>query len=448
VRNALKSEEQIEALRSRWRGIGHCNNARQVLPRLAPYGPHFTPHAYLVNLGISERALLVLLAAVQFTHILDFMVLMPMGPQLMRELHIEPSQMSGLVAAYAFAAGLVGLAAAPFMDRYDRRTVLLWSYAGFVGGTLACGLAQSASSLMQARITCGAFGGVSGSMVMSIVGDVVPPERRASGVAVIMTAFAVASAAGVPFGLLLAQTFYWEMPFLVIAGMGLVTWLCLWRFLPSLNKHMAAEGVSKWLAFRQLLKSGNAGWALLFGFTLALGHMVTIPLLSPFLVHNLGLPEAKLPFVYMTGGVLSLFSSPLVGRWSDRYGAQRVLGWMVIAAAGVVLLLTHRGVTPVPGILTMCGAFFVFAGGRFIPANAIASLSVPAEQRGAFMSLNNCVRDLASGLASILAGALAVKTPSLSLLHYDRIGYAAVAFSALAYLLATQVRKLDTAGAP
>lgn len=161
----------------------------------------------------SERTLLLLLAAVQFTHILDFMVMMPLAQQLMRELAISPAGFSHLVAAYTLSAGVVGLLAAPFMDRHDRKKILLLVYAGFTLGTLACGLAHTAGQLLVARAVCGAFGGVSGATIMSIVSDIVPPQRRAAGMGIIMAAFAVAAALGVPFGLYLAQQFRWECRF-------------------------------------------------------------------------------------------------------------------------------------------------------------------------------------------------------------------------------------------
>src|SRR6185503_10692500 len=159
---------------------------------------------------LSERPLLFLLAAVQFTHIMDFMILMPLGPQLMRDLNIGPGQFSALVAAYTISSGVVGLLAAPFIDRFDRRKLLLLAYAGFTLATLVCALSQNAATLLIARVLSGAFGGLSISMVMSIISDVVPPERRATGIGIVMTAFSVAAAVGIPFGLKLAQLFRWE----------------------------------------------------------------------------------------------------------------------------------------------------------------------------------------------------------------------------------------------
>src|SRR2546429_5836747 len=165
----------------------------------------------------SERLLLLLLAAVQFTHIMDFMIMMPLGPQLMRELHIGPGHFSALVAAYTISSGVVGLLAAPFIDRFDRRKLLLFAYAGFIAGTLACAFSHNATTLLAARALSGAFGGLSISMVMAIIGDVVPAGRRASAMGIVMTGFSVAAALGVPFGLQFAPRLRWEAPFFILA---------------------------------------------------------------------------------------------------------------------------------------------------------------------------------------------------------------------------------------
>ena len=166
---------------------------------------------------LSERWLLLLLAAVQFTHIVDFMLMMPLGPQLMRDLHITPKQFSALVATYTISSGVIGLLTAPFIDRFDRRKLLLGAYSGFIIGTLVCAMSHTAGTLLVARAVSGAFGGLSIAMVMSIIGDVIPAERRAAGMGIVMTAFSAAAAIGVPFGLQLAQKFRWETPFFALA---------------------------------------------------------------------------------------------------------------------------------------------------------------------------------------------------------------------------------------
>jgi len=389
---------------------------------------------------LSERWLLLLLAAVQFTHIMDFMILMPLGPQLMRELHIGPGQFSALVAAYTISSGVVGLLAAPFMDRFDRRTLLLFAYAGFTTGTLACALSQTATALLAARVLSGAFGGVSGALVLAIVSDVVPAERRASGIGIVMTAFSVAAALGVPFGLQLAQRFHWEAPFFMLAAVAATMWLVAFKGLPAVRGHLSANPVGRMRAFIGLLRDPNAGRALLFMATLVFGHFAIIPLLSPYLVANVGLPERYLALLYLVGGGLTVFTAPFVGRLADRLGRFRVYCGLVVVAWVVTLAIAYAGPLPVWTVLLLSSSFFIFASGRFVPGQAIMSLAVPAPRRGAFMSLSNCARDLAAGLASSVSGWVVVKAPSGQLLNFFWLGWLAVAASLVSLWLGRRIQ--------
>ncbi len=356
----------------------------------------------------SERLLLLLLAAVQFTHIMDFMILMPLGPQLMRELQIGPGHFSALVAAYTLSSGLVGLVAAPFIDRFDRRKVLLLAYAGFTGGTLACALSQNAATLLAARALSGAFGGLSTAMVMAIIGDVVPAERRAAGVGIVMTAFSVAAAVGIPFGLKLAQHWRWEAPFFMLAGLAGLMWMIAFLRLPAIRGHLENGNAKR--AFAELLRDANAGRALLFMVAMVFGHFAIIPLLSPYL------------------------------RLADRLGRLRVFSGLVAVACVVTLFITHSGRLPVWAVLISGGAFFVFASGRFVPGQAIMTLAVPASRRGAFMSLSGCARDLAMGITSGIGGWIVTKAPSGQLMNFHWLGWMAVIAALGSLWLARQVR--------
>lgn len=395
---------------------------------------------------LSERSLLLLLAAVQFTHIVDFMILMPLGPQLMRDLHISAGQFSALVAAYTISSGVVGLLSAPFIDRFDRRKLLLFAYAGFIIGTMACALSQNAASLMAARIFCGAFGGLSTSMVMSIIGDVVPPERRGASLGIVMTAFSVAAALGVPFGLQLAQKFEWETPFFVLAGIAFVTWFVGFAGLPPVRGHMAGGHAHG--AFKALLRDANAGRAVLFMGSTVLGHFTIIPLLSPHLVADCGLPEKYLFLVYFTGGVLTVFTAPLIGRLTDKLGRLQVFRVLVVIASCVTLTITHAGHLPVWAVLVLAGMFFVLASGRFVPAQAIMTLAVPSSRRGAFMSLSGCSRDLTMGITSSIGGSIVSTAPSGELVNYHWLGWIAVASGLLSIWLASRVHVNDGARSP
>ena len=392
----------------------------------------------------SERSLLLLLATVQFTHIMDFMIMMPLGPQLMRNLEIGPGSFSALVSAYTISAGVVGLCAAPFIDRYDRRRLLLFNYAGFVLGTLTCALSHTAGQLLVARAVCGGFGGVSGATIMAIVSDIVPPARRGAAMGLIMTAFSVAAALGVPFGLYLAREFVWEAPFFLLAGLSAVIWGLIFAVLPPVRGHLATLPRERFGAFLELLRDANAGRALVFMASLIVGHFMIIPLLSPHLVHNVGLPEKNLFLVYFVGGVCSVFSAPLVGRLADRLGLVRVFTTLVVIACIVVASLANAGPLPLWAVLALAGMFFMFASGRFVPGQAIMSLAVPPSHRGAFMSLTSCTRDLAAGLTSSFGGWVVKESPTTGqLLHFDVLGWVAVAAGILSLWLVRRVRVVE-----
>ncbi len=393
----------------------------------------------------SERLILLVLAAIQFTHIMDFMIMMPLAPQLMRELDLGAGQFSALVAAYSVAAGVVGLLGAPFIDRFDRRTLLLWVYAGFTTATLLCGLAPDAHTLLIARAVGGAFGGISGSLCLAVVSDLVPPERRAAGIGIIMTAFAAAAAIGVPVGLQLAQLWQWRAPFNVVAGVGAIVWFLVFRLVPPVRGHLQSD-THKGRAFRELLRDANAGRAIIFMAVMVLGHFSIIPLLSPHLVGDLALPEKYLFLVYMIGGALSVVTAPRVGRMADRYGRQRVFTIMVTMASLVILAIANAGALPPWATLCLTGLFFVFASGRFVPAQAIVTLAVPSSRRGAFLSLSSCARDLASGVASTIGGWIVTKQPNGHMLHFNWLGWLAVGAGLFSIFLAHRVRVNDTGG--
>lgn len=392
---------------------------------------------------LSERKLLLLLAAVQFTQIMDFMIMMPLGPQLMRQLGITPREFGGLISSYAITAGVVGLTVAPFTDRFDRRKLLLFCYAGFTVATLACGLSDSAATLLWARAICGAFGGVSGATVMAIVADVVPMERRARGMAIIMTAFSMAAALGVPFGLKIAQLWKWEAPFLVIAAIAAVVWGGLFRILPPVKGHLTGENVRSGKDFLDLIRTKNAWTGLCLMGAMVFGHFTIIPFLSPYLVGNVGLPEKSLFLIYLTGGLVTIFTAPLIGRLADRHGKLRIYVFLVAGACAVIRLLTSSGPLPVWQTLLLAAFFFAFASGRFVPGQAAISMAVPPNRRGAYMSLVACSRDLASGLTTAIGGQIVVQGANGKLLHFDRLGLLAIGVSLLSVFIFRRLKSAE-----
>lgn len=391
---------------------------------------------------LSELTILFLLAAVQFTHIMDFMIMMPLAPQLMRELAITPAQFSELIAAYTVLSGGVGLICAPFMDRFDRRTILITAYVGFILGTWGCAVSETASHLIVARAICGAFGGISNATILAIVADLVPPHRRGAAMGIIMTSFSAAAAFGVPFGLYLAQQFRWEAPFYVLVGISTLVEIALFLFLPHVRGHLQEGPPPSLKNFVELLRNGNAWSGLLLVVSLVFGHFTIIPFLSPHLVFNLKLPEKYLAFVYILGGIATIITAPRIGKLSDRFGRVRVFTCLLSCAVVVIGVLTNAGPAPVPVILFLTVVFFIFASGRYVPAQAVLSSAVHASQRGAYMSLTACTRDLCTGLAAIAAGHIVVRTDD-RLQNVHLLGWIAILVSIASMLFIRQVRAVD-----
>ncbi len=387
---------------------------------------------------VPERTVLFTLAAVQFTHIMDFMIMMPLGASLMRVFGISPAQFSHLVAAYGLAAAVSGFLGGFFIDRLDRKKTLLALYAGFGIATLGCALAPDYHWLLIARLAAGAFGGVAGSLVMATVGDVVPPARRGYGMGMVMTAFPIASVVGIPVGLFLANAFQWHAPFVLLAGLSVPIWLVASRFLPAMppSPVRTHPGRQMW----EILTHPIHGRGFLLTAALVFAGASVIPFLSASLVANTGLSEPHLFYVYLCGGLATLVTTPILGRLSDRHDKLHVLAWVTAGAIVAVTMLTRLGTTPIAATLTLTSLFFITMSGRFTPTMAMITNSVEARYRGGFMSVNSAVQQASSGIANLISGLLVTRAASGRLAGYERVSYLATSAFALTLLLAWWLR--------
>ena len=393
------------------------------------------------EVGRGESRLVSVLAAVQFTHIMDFMILMPLGPQLMRVMLISPQQFGLLVSSYTLTAAIASLAAAFYTDRFDRRKVLLFLYVGFVGSTLLCGIAPGYVTLLAARAVAGAFGGVAGATVHSIVGDAVPEQRRGAATGVLMSAFALSSILGVPIGLLLAAHFSWRAPFFFLVIVSLLVLVAIWKIVPPMRGHLVAgETHRPLLQMKAVLGEGNHLRAFLFMFALMFAGFSVIPFISPYMVANVGLRETDLPYLYFFGGLATAFSSRYIGKLSDRHGKRQM--FTVIGLISIVPLLITTNLPPVPVWVAICASviFMVFVSGRFVPAMALVISSVEPRLRGGFMSINSAIQQLGLGVASLLAGFIIGHAPDGTLTRYWMVGLIAVGATLLAIALAWRVK--------
>jgi MFS transporter, DHA1 family, inner membrane transport protein len=399
-----------------------------------------------------EKIILLLLAAINFTHILDFMIMMPLGNYLMPYFNISSQQFSMLVAAYTFSAGISGFLAAFFVDKYDRKKVLLTGFSGFLVGTLFCALSPTYFILLFSRIVAGIFGGLIGAQVLSIVADLIPYQRRGTAMGIIMAAFSVASVFGVPFSLYLANIFNWHGPFYFVAGLGAILIPFLIKYLPKMDAHTLESRQTKVSPLELLSSIGkdkNQVLALALSATIMLGHFLIIPFLNPFMEFNMGFSKVQTPMIYMIGGALTLVSSPLLGRLADKIGKHRLFVIMALVAILPIALITNLPPFPFYLVLAVTGFWFVVSSGRMIPAQAMISNVVSTERRGSFMSINSSVQQIFVGIASVLAGFIVIKTPSNAILNYEITGYISIVITLISIVfvskLNTRLKRRDSA---
>jgi len=388
----------------------------------------------------SERTWLLTLAAVQFTHILDFMIMMPLGAGLMRVFAFGPTEFSRLVAAYGGAAAIAGILGGFFLDQFDRRRLLLMVYPGFLLATLGCALAPTHATLFAARCAAGAFGGLAGSLVVAMVGDIVPPERRGRGMAFVMSAFPLASIAGVPLGIALANRYQWHAPFFLIVTLGLLVLTAIWRFLPRGPLKAAPRRPFAWSEMRALLAEPLHWRAFAVTAALVTAGGCIIPFMAPSLVANAGVSEARLPWIYFFGGLATFISTPLIGRLTDRYDKFHVILALTLPAIAATLLVTRLGPSPLPVILLTTTLFFVGMSGRFGPTTTLVANAIAPRFRGGFMSLNSAVQQGSSALANLAGGLLVTRDMTGQLLGYPRAGWLAIAAFVLTLALAHRLR--------
>jgi predicted MFS family arabinose efflux permease len=385
-----------------------------------------------------------LLAFLQFTIILDFMILSPLGAILMPELKISPAQFGLVVSAYAFSAGVSGLAAAGFADRFDRKRLLLVFYGGFVAGTLMCGVAHTYGFLLIARTVTGVFAGVVGSTVSAITTDLFAYQVRGRVIGLLQTAFAASNVVGVPLALALSNRWGWNAPFLLIVAVGVLVGVAAMRYLRPIDAHLQQQPDRSpvhhflhTLSTRRYLQ-GFAATALL-----ATGGFILMPYMSAFLVHNLGIEFDQLPLVYMITGVSSIVAGPLIGRAADKLGKFIVFCFGCAATITMVLIYTHLGVTPISLVILVNCLLFVGVFSRMISASALISAIPAPGDRGAYMSISSSIQQVSGGLAAIVGGLIVSQTATGALEHFDVVGYVLVGTTlitlAMMYLISRSI---------
>jgi predicted MFS family arabinose efflux permease len=374
-----------------------------------------------------QKFVVAVLAFLQFTIILDFMIISPLGALLLQELHITTRQFGLVVSAYAFSAGASGLLAAGFADKFDRKRMLLFFYAGFLLGTLLCGLATTYAFLLGARIVTGIFGGVVGSISMAIVADLFPLEMRGRVMGTIQTAFAASQVMGLPLGVILSNHWGWHAPFIMILVVGVPVGLVIAARLQPIVEHLKVRSTRNPLRHLVATVSQRRYLRTFLATTmLTTGGFMLMPFGSAFTVNNMGIPFTKFQWIYMSTGAVTLVAGPLIGKLADAIGKYKIFVMGTLVGAAIVAFYCNLGRTPFAEVLVINAVLFVAITSRMISASALVSAVPDLTDRGAFMSVNASVQQFAGGLASAAAGLIVVQAPDGHLLHYDVLGYVVV----------------------
>lgn len=387
-----------------------------------------------------EKIYVLILAAIQISHILDFVIMMPLGPRFMRVFQISPAEFATLVSAYTFSAGIVGFFGALYADHFDRKKFLLFNFSGFILGTLMCAVSTNFGTLLAARILAGAFGGILNAGVLSLVADLIPFQRRGAAMGVVMSSFSVASVVGIPIGLWIANTFDWHYTFYFICIIGAIFWVMSLIFLPSVIVERPKSFSENLRKFRKVFKRDYIE-AFCLTSTLAFGIFHIIPFIAPYLVNNVGFKEANLPFMYLFGGIGTIITARIVGKMTDRKGSFTVFRFMALVSMPPIILLTNLPPVATVVVLIVTTTFTMLGSTRFIPAMTMVSGIVKPEERGAFMSLENAGRQFASGLASQTSGLIIGTTTAGALTGYNIVGGICTVMTFIAIYIAANIRK-------
>jgi predicted MFS family arabinose efflux permease len=401
-----------------------------------------SPEAKQPFISRSEWRLIFVLFAIQFTHTVDFVIMIPLGPQFTTSLGISPTQFNFLVGIYGFAAAIGSLLTATFLDRFDRKRCLLFLYAGFTISTLFCGLAPTYETLLVARSLAGLFGGVIGVAVLAIIGDVFADSRRGTATGAIMSAFGVASVAGVPLGLLLVELQGRAAPFIYLAGLSALIFLIAALRLPRMRGHIFQGPKHPSARFWETLLNPNHLRAYLFSIVLVMGSFTIVPQIANYMTKNVGRPEGDMKFFYLIAGFCTLFSMNVIGRLSDRLGKLFMFRLMASMSIVMCLVITNLPPTSLAMVLVVGTLFMVSTSGRFVPAQAMMVGASKPHVRGAFLGVNTCIQHIAMGLASVV-GSLPLEEVDGKLTGYPIAGIFAAICGLIGLWVAGQLRTGD-----
>lgn len=391
-----------------------------------------------------QKRVLLLLAFIQFSIILDFMIISPIGDILMKSLSIGTTEFGLVVSAYAFSAAIAGIVAAGFMDKFDRKKLLVWFFSGFVIGTLACALSHNYVQLMLARIVTGIFAGVSSAALFTLVIDIFAPQQRGRAMGVVQMGFGISQVVGIPLSIYIATHLGWEASFIVIVILALGILFAIGMILQPVTAHLTEQHDKNPFAhFLKVLSNTEYQKGFAAVMFLAIGGFMIMPFTAPFLINNVHITAEQLPLIYLSTGLLSLVMMPLMGKFSDRYDRFTLFTIGSLGAVVMVFVYTNLSVTPLWLVIVVNVLLFACILSRMTPAMALNSMVAKPEDRGAYMSISSSLQQTAGGVGAFVAGLVIVQQDAHSpLQHFDWLGYIAIGIFILCIILVSRVDKL------
>ena len=378
-----------------------------------------------------------------FTHIIDSMLIMPLGDTFISEFGISASQYSWLVSAYALAASISCILGIVFLDRLPRKNALLFLYGGFAIGTYLCSLCTTYETLITLRAATGFFGGMIGALVLSIISDLFPFKERGAAMGVLFASFSAASALGVPFGIYLAAKGSWQIPFMVLGLLGVVMAAIIFFTFPAMNDHIKLQPKKRKSLLQILgnvLGDKNQVYALTAGFVLIMGHFMIIPFISPFMIKNIGLTQIEVAYQFFAGGIATSITSPIIGKMTDKYGVMKVFITVMVISWIPTILITHLTTVPLSIAVSLVAFFFIFGSGRMISPNTIITAAASTETRGSFMSLKSALQQLAIAATAFISGTIVTVGTDGKYHNYNYTGYIAIFFCIITIYLVSKIR--------
>ena len=391
-----------------------------------------------------QKIIIFLLAILQFTIVLDFMILAPLGDILMKSMNMSTKQFGTVVSAYAISACISGIFAAGFADKFDRKKLLLFFYAGFILGTYFCAISYNYETLFIARIITGLFGGVIGSISMAIITDIFSIHQRGEVMGFVQMAFGGSQILGIPIGLVLANYWSWHATFYMVLILAFLLGIALVIKLKPLTEHLKLINNKNALQhLLQTIKKKDYRIGFLATALLSMGGFMIMPFSTAFIVNNIHIAQSQVAIIFFFTGIFSIIIMPIVGKLSDKFDKLMIFGIGTIIAIVMVVIYTHLSPVPIWLVIIVNIVLFIGIMSRMVPATALNSAVPDAYDRGAYMSINSSLQQFAGGIAALFSGLVVVqKSKNSPIENFDILGYVMVVLMLMCFYFVYKVNVL------